>query len=127
MPKRILVIDDEPAIADVLQLMLEDAGYIVEIQMDGQAARQLAEPLPDLLFLDIRISGTNGGTLCRHLKSQPATHHIPIILLSAHRETERIAREAGADAFLAKPFEMSDVLSLAARYLGKVPDRREKT
>lgn len=118
MPKRILVIDDDPAIVDVLQLMLEDAGYSVEVQMDGQAARQLASPFPDLLFLDIRISGTNGGTLCRHLKSQPATQHIPIILLSAHRETERIAREAGADAFLAKPFEMSDVLSLAARYLG---------
>ncbi|HEU5383998.1 MAG TPA: response regulator [Ktedonobacteraceae bacterium] len=118
MPKRILVIDDDPAISDVMQLILEDAGYAVEIQMDGQAARQLAEPLPDLLFLDIRVSGTNGGELCCYLKRQPATHHIPIILLSAHQETARIAREAGANEFLAKPFEMVDVLALVAKYLG---------
>lgn len=117
MPKRILIIDDEPAIVDVLQLMLEDAGYTVEIQTDGHAAEQLAEPLPDLLFLDIRISGTNGGALCRHLKSQPTTQHLPIILLSAHQETERIAREAGADDFLTKPFEIENVLSLAAKYV----------
>lgn len=117
MRKRILVVDDDTAIGEVLQLMLEDAGYEVEIQMDGQVAQQMQEPFPDPLFLDIRVSGSNGQTICQHLKSQDATQHIPIILLSAQRDTQHIAREAGADDFLTKPFQMQDVLSLAAKYL----------
>lgn len=87
MRKRILVVDDDAAIGEVLQLMLEDAGYEVEIQTDGQSAQQMIEPFPDLLFLDIRVSGADGRAICRHLKSQPATRHIPIILLSAHQDT----------------------------------------
>lgn len=118
MSKRILVIDDDPAIGDVLQLMLEDAGYEVEIQMNGQAVQYMQEPFPDLLFLDIRVSGTDGRNICHFLKSQPATRYIPIVLLSAHQDIQRIAREAGADDFLAKPFAMEDVLSLATTYLG---------
>lgn len=117
MPKRILIVDDDVAIGEVLQLMLEDAGYEVEIQRDGLGTELLVEPFPDLLFLDIRLSGTDGRTICQSLKSQPATRHIPIILLSAHKDTKDIARDAGADDFLAKPFEMEDVLSLAAKYL----------
>lgn len=119
MAKTILIIEDDPAIIDVLQLMLEDAGYRVETQMDGQAAEQFTPPFPDLVFLDIWVSGTHGGTLCHQLKSQSATHGIPIILLSAHQETEQIARECGADAFLTKPFEMGDVLSLTEKYAGR--------
>lgn len=118
MRKRILVADDDPGIGDMLQMMLEDAGYEVAIEVDGQAVQQMAEPFPDLLFLDIRLSGTDGRTICRQLKSQEATHHLPIILLSANKDTQRLAREAGADGFLAKPFQMEDLLSLVAKYLG---------
>jgi CheY-like chemotaxis protein len=118
MPKRILVVDDDPGIGEMLHEMLSDAGYEAEIEVNGQAVRQLAEPLPDLLLLDIRLSGTDGRTICEQLKRQPATHHMPIIILSAHKDTQQIAREAGADAFLAKPFEMEDLLSLVTKYLG---------
>lgn len=118
MRKRILVVDDDIAIGEVLQLMLEGAGYEVEIQTDGHAAEVLAEPFPDLLFLDIRVSGIDGRAICHQLKSQESTCHIPIILLSAHQDTQRIARESEADDFLAKPFQMESVLSLAAKYLG---------
>ncbi len=78
----------------------------------------MTEPFPDLLFLDIRVSGSDGLTICQHLKSQPATRHLPIILLSAHRDTQRIARDAGADDVLSQPFQMDDLLVLAAKYLG---------
>jgi DNA-binding response OmpR family regulator len=118
MSKRILVADDDPSIGDMLQVMLEEAGYEVDIQADGYAVERLQEPLPDLLLLDIRLSGAEGGSICRALKSQEATHALPIILLSAHKETRRIAREAGADDFLAKPFEMGDLLALVTKYLG---------
>jgi CheY-like chemotaxis protein len=118
MRKAILVVEDDPAIGDVLQLMLSDAGYTVELQRDGQAALQMTEPFPDLLLLDIRLSGTDGRTICQHIKGKPATRHIPIILLSAQKETPYMAKDAGADDFLAKPFEMEEVLALVARYLG---------
>jgi len=117
MRKKILVVDDDAAIVDVLQLILEDAGYAVEIQMDGHMVQHLQEPFPDLLLLDIRLSGTDGQTICKQLKQQETTHHIPIIILSAHKEMQRIARDAGADNFLAKPFEMEELLALVATYL----------
>ncbi|HVB72112.1 MAG TPA: response regulator transcription factor [Ktedonobacteraceae bacterium] len=117
MRKRILVAEDDAGIGEMLHEMLEDAGYEVEIQVDGQAVQQMAEPFPDLLFLDIRLSGTDGRTICRQLKSQEATHHLPIILLSAHKDTRQMARDAGADDFLAKPFEMGDLLALVAKYV----------
>ena len=119
MPKKILVADDDPAIADMLHLMLEDEGYEVETQVYGQAVQQMQEPFPDLLFLDILLSGMDGRTICRHLKGQETTHHIPIIILSAHKDTHHMAREAGADDFLAKPFEMGDLLALVEKYLRK--------
>jgi len=117
MRKRILVAEDDPGIGDMLHEMLSDAGYEVEIEVDGHAVQQMQEPFPDLLFLDIRLSGTDGRTICRQLKSQEATHHLPIILLSANKDTQQMARESGADDFLAKPFEMGDMLALVAKYV----------
>lgn len=118
MRKKILVAEDDPDIGDMLHLMLEEKGYAVEIQVDGHFVQEIQEPLPDLLFLDIRLSGTDGGIICQQLKGNPATHHIPIILLSAHKEIQAVARDAGADTFLAKPFEMEDLLALVTHYLG---------
>lgn len=118
MRKKIFVVDDDPAIGDVVQLILEDAGYEVEIHTDGHAVQQMQEPFPDLLLLDIRLSGADGQKICWQLKHQEATQHIPIILLSAHKEMQRMAGDAGADQVLAKPFEIEDLLALVAHALG---------
>jgi CheY-like chemotaxis protein len=117
MSKKILVVDDDEAIGDVLRLMLEDAGYEVEVQIDGHAVRHMQQPFPALLLLDIRLSGIDGQMICWQLKHQEATRHIPIIILSAHKEMQRIAKDAGANAFLSKPFEMNELLTLVASYL----------
>jgi CheY-like chemotaxis protein len=63
MRKRILVADDDPAIADMLHEMLSDEGYDVETQVSGQAVQQMQKRFPDLLFLDIRLSGMDGRTI----------------------------------------------------------------
>jgi CheY-like chemotaxis protein len=118
MRKKILVAEDDPDIGEMLQLMLEEMGYVVEIQVDGHFVQEMHEPFPDLLFLDIRLSGTDGRTICRQLKGNPATQHIPIILLSAQKEIQAMARDVGADTFLAKPFEMEDLLAVVTHYLG---------
>src|SRR5436305_14833185 len=108
--KRILIADDDPAILDMLTLFLEDSGYEVETTTDGSNLRSFPQGFPDLLLLDIWMSGWNGRDICLHLKSQEATKHLPILLVSANRETKTIAREAGADDFVVKPFDLDDLM-----------------
>ncbi len=71
----------------------------------------------DLYLIDKQLSGVDGLELCRHLKSQPSTAHIPIVMLSASPRIEPIVRNAGADAFIEKPFSKKDLLSLIRRYV----------
>jgi CheY-like chemotaxis protein len=115
--KKILVADDDPDILEVLTLILEEADYEVEIAHDGQSLRDLEHDVPDLLLLDIWMSGWNGGEICRFLKSQEQTRALPIVLFSANRETEAIAREAGADDFITKPFDLDHLLVVIERNL----------
>lgn len=115
--KTILIADDDPAILEVLTLYLEEVGYEVETTQDGLTLRTFEQGLPDLLLLDIWMSGWHGREICLFLKSQEATKRLPIVLFSANRETERIAREAGADEFVTKPFDLADLLSTIERCL----------
>lgn len=112
-----MVADDDPAIVDALQLLLEDEGYDVMTAVDGETVPKLKHELPDLLLLDIWMSGTNGGDICRQLKKQEKTRRIPVILISANRDTEMIARESGAEDFLLKPFDVDDLLAKVEKYL----------
>ena len=115
--KKILIADDDPGILDVLTLYLEGSGYEVETTEDGRTLQAFEHGLPDLLLLDIWMSGWHGRDICRHLKSQKATRHLPILLVSANRDTEQIAREAGADDFIAKPFDLVELLAKIQRHL----------
>lgn len=115
--KKILIADDDPAILDVLSLFLEDVGYEVETTDDGSTIQEAQRGYPDLMLLDISMSGWNGRDICAALKSQETTKHIPIILVSANRDTEKIAQEAGADDFLRKPFDLDTVLEKIERYI----------
>lgn len=108
--KKILIADDDAAILDVLTLFLEDVGYEVECTIDAATVSKFASGYPDMLILDIWMSGYNGRDICIALKNQEATSHLPIILFSAKQEAENIAREAGADDFLAKPFDLDILL-----------------
>ncbi|GCE16293.1 response regulator [Dictyobacter kobayashii] len=115
--KKIFIADDDAAILDALTLFLEDVGYEVESTKDGATIGTFPHGYPDLLLLDIRLSGWNGQDVCRHLKSQEETKKLPIILISANRETEHIACEAGADDFLAKPFDLDDLLAKIEQHI----------
>ncbi len=114
--KKILVADDNPAILDALKIMLEEDGYAVQTTEDGAVAQNIKQPLPDLLLLDIGMSGIDGRNVCKYLKNDEATKHIPIIMVSATKDIEIIARDAGADDFIAKPFQMEHLLELVAKY-----------
>ncbi len=115
--RTILIADDDGAIVDALTMLLQMEGYEVVSTLDGTMLRRLGPDLPDLLLLDIWMSGENGKELCRLLKSQEQTRKLPIVLMSASRDVEESAREAGADAFLAKPFQMDELLETVEKLL----------
>lgn len=117
MRKQIVVAEDDSGISDVLQMILEDVGYEVQIMLTGTQVSQLRDPLPGLLLLDIWLGDTDGREICKFLKSQTTTQHLPVILLSAQKGIRAIAKEVGADNFLAKPFEMDALLALVERYM----------
>lgn len=109
-PKKIMIADDDPGIVDAIEMLLEFEGYNVSSTVDGSTVLDMRDELPDLLLLDIWMSGDDGRDICRKLKSIPATKNIPVIMISASRDIEQSARDAGADDFIAKPFEMNALL-----------------
>jgi len=110
---RILVVDDDADILDALRFMLEDEGYEVETAERADHAEALPaanDPLPDLIILDVLLSGKDGRTICQTLKSDSITRTIPVLMISAHPGARQSVMEAGADAFLAKPFSVDAIL-----------------
>jgi len=108
---RILVIEDEPSIAEVVSLYLKRASYQVQLVNDGQAALDvLARQLPDLVILDLMLPKVDGLAITRWLRDRS---DIPIIMLTSRREeTDRIAGlEMGADDYVVKPFSPQEVVS----------------
>lgn len=117
--KKILVADDDPAICDSLQFMLEEEGYEVVTTVNGETIYTMEKEFPDLLLLDIWMSGQDGREICKYLKKKELTKDIPIIMLSASRDIEKAARDSGADDFLPKPFQMEELLTKVKYYIEK--------
>jgi putative two-component system response regulator len=109
---RVLVVDDEPVVASLLQVVLEAEGYAVAVARDGlEALDALSRHKPDLVLLDIDMPRMSGDEVCRRLKSNPATRLVPVIMITALGDLPRrlAAWEYGADEFLSKPFQTVEV------------------
>jgi CheY-like chemotaxis protein len=119
MKKRILVVDDSQAILDVMTLALEAEGYEVSISLTGACFRHMEHNPPDLILLDVLLSGEDGGEICQHLKSDEQTRHIPLILISAHAGLQETAERCGADGFLIKPFHLYELRETVSRHIGE--------
>jgi two-component system phosphate regulon response regulator PhoB len=103
----ILVVEDEPAILELLRVNLADAGYAVRAAEDAEAAREaLKQELPDLLLLDWMLPGQSGLALAKQLRGEPRTRELPIIMVTARtEEADRVAGlEAWVDDYVTKPF-----------------------
>jgi CheY-like chemotaxis protein len=117
-PKHILVVDDDPDILIFLQVILEDEGYSVVTSDKGEFLEQLHNGgLPDVIVLDMLLSGKDGRELVKYLKRNPETSHIPVIMISAHPSAGKEAHQAGADDFLAKPFDIEKLLAKITHFL----------
>jgi DNA-binding response OmpR family regulator len=117
MTTKILVIDDEPAILELMRAIFESAGYAVETTDTADAVAQLTDgELPHVIILDLLLAGKDGRDTIRQLKSQERTRQIPVLMLSAHHGAESEALATGADDFLAKPFEIEELLAKVTSY-----------
>lgn len=114
MMPRILVIDDDPAIAELVSVNLEMAGYDVSQAGDGIKGQALAvQLLPDLIMLDLMLPKVDGLTVCQRLRRDKRTSDIPILMLTALGQTQDKVDgfNAGADDYLTKPFHLEEMLA----------------
>lgn len=117
MGKRIFIVEDDENVQDMLKIIFEKAGYEIEISCDGQSVYDRQERWPDLFLLDKQLSGFDGLEICKFLKSNDQTRKIPVIMVSATPGIEPLARNAGADDFMEKPFNTNTLMNKIAQYL----------
>jgi len=118
--KKILVVDDELDIRNLLQTIFTNEGYTVLLAKNGEEGIRLARTeSPDVIFLDLLMSGLSGLEVCKILKGNPVTEGIPVVVVTAFgRDSDiQLAKEAGANWFVKKPFENKQLVELAAKLL----------
>ena len=115
--RKVVLVDDDLDILEAIQAMLEDEGYIVVTTDRGEDVAEISrQEHPDLIVLDMLLSGKDGREIAKQLKSQESTRHIPILMLSAHPRAAKEAHDFAINGFLAKPFEMDELLAKVAKY-----------
>lgn len=113
-PFTILIVDDEPKNIQLLGSLLREKGYLVEFALDGAKALKWLDAKPfDLVLLDIMMPGMDGYEVCRRIKENFETRHIPVIFLTAKTETEDIVKgfETGGSDYITKPFKSPELLA----------------
>jgi DNA-binding response OmpR family regulator len=116
---RILVVDDDVDILSVMEILLTMKGFEVEVIAKGENIFPKIETFkPDLILLDVLISGFDGRSICRKLKENNDTKQIPVIMFSAHPGAAATIAEYGANDFIAKPFDVTNLLAKVNAQLG---------
>ena len=126
---RILVVDDEQDLLEILKFNLETDGYLVDTANSAEEALSMNLEHHDLLLLDVMMGGMSGFAMARKLKAEPATKDIPIIFLTA-RDTENdtvTGFNLGADDYISKPFSIREVLVRVRAVLRRTADRSDST
>lgn len=120
--KKILIVEDEESLLKLESILLTSKGYEVRGVPNGMAAlAALQEELPDLILLDIMLPEIDGFEVCRRIKADPATRHIPVVMLTAKKSREDMARgeQVGADWYITKPFKSAMVIETIQRFLSR--------
>lgn len=116
MSLKLLVVEDDEGIREMLNIVLTYEGYDVVMGKDGSILADLESIKPDIIFLDEWLCNEKGSDLCRKLKADPRTSTIPVILLSALMSVEQFSIQAGADGFIRKPFDLEELTAVINRY-----------
>jgi len=116
---RIVIIEDDPAILAVLSDIFQNEGYEVISYTDKNSVKGIIINRPDLVLLDNKLKHGFGYELCQEIKSNDLTKHIPVILTSGYDDLEKVAKEAGADGYMAKPLDLTQLVDMANRFAEK--------
>lgn len=119
--KQILIVDDEPEILDILESRFDAKGYRVIRAVDGNSAlRQMQAEKPSIVLMDVTMPEPNGYMVCRTIKDNEALKHTPVILLTGRdSDSDRFwGEESGADAYITKPYELTELLKAVERLIG---------
>jgi DNA-binding response OmpR family regulator len=112
MSKKILILDDSDDILEVMKDALEMEGYEVKtLNYTDDICKEAITFNTDMVILDYILFGINGGELCHMMKTNPLTAHVPVIMVSAYPRVLESLGSYGSDAFIAKPFNLSDILN----------------
>ena len=116
--KKLLICEDDESILDILNMVFESAGYTTVLSTSCTHMNELvAKEQPDLVILDRWMPGKNGDIALQELRQQAAWASLPVIMLSASHDGAAIARAAGATAFVAKPFNIEELLETVRQYV----------
>ncbi|MES2431883.1 MAG: response regulator [Bacteroidota bacterium] len=111
----VLIIDDNEDILFMLRSMFQFKGYQVTVKENADDIENFIMGLsPDIILMDMLLSGANGSELCKQIKSNMDIASIPVVMISAMPHADKICLEAGADYFVSKPFEMDKMISTVA-------------
>lgn len=118
MRKRIHVVEDDEDIRFIIDFILKDANFEVELSATASHFREaIKTSKPDLFLLDIMLPDGDGRDICQSLKNDPDTKHIPVIMMSAHATESGILETYCADSFIRKPFDIDQFLGQINSYL----------
>ena len=120
VPRKILVIDDEPQLVDMVKMRLEANGFQVLSAKDGkEGLEKVRQEKPDLVLLDVMMPGMDGFEVFKRIKKDPKTMLIPVIMLTARGEVQSIfrAKDLRVTDYMIKPFEEQELLTLIRRYV----------
>ena len=107
---KILVVDDDQSILDSMEIALSLQGYEVETTTKGEETfSKIGSFKPDLIFMDVYLSGMDGREICKQIKERDDTKHIPVIIFSANKSMKEVFEESGANDFIGKPFNMDEL------------------
>ena len=116
--KEIYIVEDDDGIRELIEFLLVSANYSVKTFPTARSFYQsFPQTKPDLFLLDIMLPDGNGLELCKEIKSGEDTGNIPVVLMSAHAD---ISRMQGADDFIAKPFDVDELLHRIGKQIGEV-------
>ncbi len=121
---RILIVEDEESLLKLESILLSSKGFMVTAVTDGnEALKEFSKERPDLVILDVMLPGIDGYEVCRKIKEDPANSSIPIIMLTARKNTKDMERglQAGADAYITKPFKSANLVGTIERLLAGQP------
>ncbi len=124
MTQGVLVVEDDLDLLGLVEMLLQDAGHRVRTAAHGlQALERTAEEMPGLVLLDMRMPIMNGWEFAREFRARHG-RACPIVVVTAAENAQLRAREVEADAWLAKPFDLDDVLRMVARFVAGPGDAR---